>query len=390
MAVAAPFEHRTREDAEAARLYAEYSDRIHAYCLRRLGSRTEAEDAVQATFLHTLRALRRGVVPESESAWLYAIAKNVCRCHLRTRSRRPLAGERGLELLASRERDEDGRELLGALRVALESLPERQRHAFVLREWRGLSAEEIATHLGTSPPAAHALLTRARRSLALALKAAQRGALGVASLAYELRAWLKGALGGVSAKVAVATIAVLGMGAGGTAVTLDQRSVGERPVPVTTSARSGDVLDLAPGARLARRGVGRSDGRRGLVEGSSGRGRARSVSGPWIPPERRPGDDLATRPVDAPEPTVPPSDPEPAASAEAVVIPKVETPSVDLPSVDLPPVDLPPVDVPAVDLPPVNAPEDALPTVDPPPVDVPTVDVPSVDLAAVDLPPLSG
>ena len=65
--------------ADATRqLYERHSSRIFGFCLSRLGSREEAEDAVQTTFLNAQRGLGRGVVPEYELAWLFKIAQNVC------------------------------------------------------------------------------------------------------------------------------------------------------------------------------------------------------------------------------------------------------------------------------------------------------------------------
>ena len=59
-------------------LYEQYANQIFRYCLHQLGSREEAEDAVQSTFLNAFRGIKRGVVPELESAWLFKIAHNVC------------------------------------------------------------------------------------------------------------------------------------------------------------------------------------------------------------------------------------------------------------------------------------------------------------------------
>jgi RNA polymerase sigma-70 factor (ECF subfamily) len=54
----------------------------------------------------------------------------------------------------------------GALDEALAALPERQRQALLLREWRQLSYAEIAEELGLPPAAVGPLLYRARRALA--------------------------------------------------------------------------------------------------------------------------------------------------------------------------------------------------------------------------------
>lgn len=379
-----------REDSEAARLYTEHADRILAYCRRHLSSGSEAEDAVQTTFLYALRALRSGVVPECESAWLHTIARNVCRWQQRTASRHPTSGALGVDHLPGPDPD-DAREVLAGLHDALESLPERQRHALLLREWRGLSANEIADHLELSGPATHALLTRARHALAQALTAPRRAALGLASAAYEVRSWLKATLGGASAKAAVATVAVVGAGAGAVAT---ERSFAERepaPTPLSSSvartddgAAAGTATSAAPVRgtagveRTQRLRVGRAK-----AEGSTPHvapvvtrdHRVDVISLPRSGGDRVPG---TAPPTDAPAPSSPLPAVPPAPSLD---VPK---PAVgELPTVDVPPVDLPPVDVPPVDLP-----TDLLPPVDVPPVDVPPVDVPPVDLPPVDVPPV--
>jgi 3-keto-5-aminohexanoate cleavage enzyme len=52
--------------AAAGDLYERYSRQIFGYCLHQLGSREEAEDAVQTTFMNAFRGLQRGIVPELE------------------------------------------------------------------------------------------------------------------------------------------------------------------------------------------------------------------------------------------------------------------------------------------------------------------------------------
>ena len=73
---------------ETGSLYERYSSQIFGYCLHQLGSREEAEDAVQTTFLNALRGLQRGIVPQLESAWLFKIAHNVCLSRRRSTWRR--------------------------------------------------------------------------------------------------------------------------------------------------------------------------------------------------------------------------------------------------------------------------------------------------------------
>src|SRR5918992_1540122 len=71
-----------------AQLYERNSELVFRYCLRMLGSREDAEDATQTTFFQALRALRRGVEPRFEQAWLLTIARNECKTRHRAGSRR--------------------------------------------------------------------------------------------------------------------------------------------------------------------------------------------------------------------------------------------------------------------------------------------------------------
>ena len=226
-----------RETIDAGRLFEQYADRILGYCVRHLGNRAEAEDAVQTTFLYAHRALQRGIVPESEYAWLHSIAKNVCRWQQRTTFRRNRL-RTGVELdaIASPPRSDD-EDLLVGLGDALASIPENQQRALVLREWHGLSSSEVAAQLGMSPPATYALLTRARRSLAHALTALpEKTALGVITLVYELRSNIRAVLGGsAAAKTVAATTVVAAVAIGG--VSVDRAVDGDRRVPQAPQPR---------------------------------------------------------------------------------------------------------------------------------------------------------
>src|SRR5437763_1621483 len=141
------------ETTRATDLYERYASRIFGYCLHRLGSREEAEDAVQTTFLNAFRSLSRGVVPGSESAWLFKIAENVClsrhRASFRRRRVESPADLRVVEetVAAPARPDEE----LIPLEDALADMPETQRRALLLREWQGLSYREIAAELAARP-----------------------------------------------------------------------------------------------------------------------------------------------------------------------------------------------------------------------------------------------
>jgi RNA polymerase sigma-70 factor, ECF subfamily len=207
------------ETVRATDLYERYASRLYGFCLQRLGSREEAEDAVQTTFLNAFRGLSRGVVPASESAWLFKIAENVCLSrHRATFRRRRVEAPGDLaaveDTVAAPARADD--ELI-PLEEALAEMPEAQRRALLLREWQGLSYREIAAELEVSQSAVETLIFRARRSLARRLEAPRERLrrVGQAIDVGAVLSALKGALStGAVVKAAVAGVALTGLVAG--------------------------------------------------------------------------------------------------------------------------------------------------------------------------------
>ena len=239
--VAKPAPAREVESAadNAADLYERYYDRIFGYCLYHLGSREEAEDVAQTTFMWAYRGLRRGVVPRAEASWLFTIAQNACRARHRTRGRRR---EREVlsdpvtlaDMAPAPMADTD--DLMG-LEDALARMPELQRRAILLREWRGLSYKEIAAELELSNAAVETLIFRARRSLAELLggraapKHARQFAFDLGSIVAAAKAFLgSGTVAKVAAGLAAAVIATTV--AGSVEQAPSQRPVSSTNVPV--------------------------------------------------------------------------------------------------------------------------------------------------------------
>lgn len=153
-------------DVDAERLFHEYSRPVYRYCLARLGSPEEAEDAVQVTFLNAWRGLRQGMQPDEPRAWLFTIAANVSSTILRSRLRNGKVEVRAPEDFERFPSGEPPEDEVVDLDAALMALPLRQRQALLLRYWRGLSYAEIAAELASSKPAVETLLFRARRAVA--------------------------------------------------------------------------------------------------------------------------------------------------------------------------------------------------------------------------------
>ncbi|MFL5957484.1 MAG: RNA polymerase sigma factor [Solirubrobacterales bacterium] len=146
-------------------LYDRHHRGILAFCRHMLGSREEAEDAVQHTFLSAYRALRDSEQDVALRPWLYAIARNRCLSMLRARREDdPLADAAEpsvVGLAAEVERREDLRQLLRDLH----RLPDDQRAALVLAEVADLGHDEIAQVIGVPRPKVKALVFQARESL---------------------------------------------------------------------------------------------------------------------------------------------------------------------------------------------------------------------------------
>jgi RNA polymerase sigma-70 factor (ECF subfamily) len=198
----------------AEELFTEHSRRIYAYCLRQLGSPEEAEDAMQATYLNACRSLLSGFEPEVAQAWLYKVAQNVCLTKQRSNWRRRRV-ERPEDIQEIQDYipapAESGDELFG-IGEALAGLPEQQRRAILLREWKGLSYREVAEEMELSQGAVETLIFRARRSLAAALdepeEPTRRARLMHSLDAGALLAGLKTALSGSLATSLATGIAV--------------------------------------------------------------------------------------------------------------------------------------------------------------------------------------
>jgi RNA polymerase sigma factor (sigma-70 family) len=120
-----------------------------------VGSREEAQEIGQETFLRMcLHA--RGYRPSGQvRSWLYRIAGNLARSHLRRRKLlgwvrfEPAVHDRG-STAAAPDADTERRELRERVRAALSAIPDRQRQAIVLQHSEGLSCREIAAAMGTS------------------------------------------------------------------------------------------------------------------------------------------------------------------------------------------------------------------------------------------------
>jgi RNA polymerase sigma factor (sigma-70 family) len=348
-AVAAAPARSGSPESYAAQLYETHRRAIFGLCYKQLRRREDADDAVQTTFVYALMSLRRGVEPELELPWLFTIAQNVCSTRRRNGMRRgahesPQDLDSVQDRLASPERSDAA--TTDDFTAVLRAIPENQRRVLLLREWRGLSYDEIGSELGLSQSATEALLFRARRNVAQRL--GERTGLRAALQGLPSLSFLRNLFRSAAAK----TIAV----GAGAALTVAAVPASHDEVQFTRPIRAPVVAPVHPTV------VPSAPSR---VRRPTHRVRAavtRSVSHDVAPRPR--GRSLETKTSQGTAPsspaptgttTPPPSD---VSSPAAVTLPAVktvvETASDVGASLDVPEVSLPGVQTPAVSLPQVE------------------------------------
>jgi RNA polymerase sigma factor (sigma-70 family) len=153
-----------------AQRFEEDRGHMRGVAYRMLGSLSEADDAVQETWLRLNRSDTGDI--QNLTAWLTTVVARVCLDMLRSRKSRAEESmeERVTEPVATKAAvsDPEQEALLAdsvglALLVVLDRLTPAERLAFVLHDVFGVSFEEIATILGRTSTAARQLASRARR-----------------------------------------------------------------------------------------------------------------------------------------------------------------------------------------------------------------------------------
>lgn len=159
-----------RSDPDAfAVLYRHHLPHVHAFALRRSGSRQVAEDVTAATFERALRNLERFEWrPAGMRPWLCRIAANELADHHRREVRRREREESAVREPA--QHDEPSVDADEELLDALSSLRPRDQEALSLRYLADLDHDEVAAALGLTRPHLAVVLMRARSALRRALE----------------------------------------------------------------------------------------------------------------------------------------------------------------------------------------------------------------------------
>jgi RNA polymerase sigma-70 factor (ECF subfamily) len=152
----------------------EYLDGLYSYALALSRNRTEAEDLVQETCLRAIRAMESLRAESSAKSWLFTILRNIWFNQLRQRRTAPEIVELDLDgtgpnQAAANEKDPHAIYVSNIeqeqVRAAIEQLSHESREIIILREYEGLSYQEIATVLDCPLGTVMSRLARARRKL---------------------------------------------------------------------------------------------------------------------------------------------------------------------------------------------------------------------------------
>ena len=146
-----------------------HSGEIFAYVWRMLRDTADAEDCLQDTFLRAYKAFSRVKVGSNYRAWLYKIATNSARTHVKQRGRLAartidLDPELQSDRLSPTDRVER-RQLIDAVTRAVEALPHQQRAALIMRQYQALGYGDIAAALDCTDEAARANVYQALKKL---------------------------------------------------------------------------------------------------------------------------------------------------------------------------------------------------------------------------------
>jgi len=158
-------------------LVLKYQYRVHAIVGRFIRDSHEVEDVTQEAFLKAYRALPGFRGDSQFYTWLFRIAVNTAKNYLVARSRRPpssdvnlddaefYAGSEQLKDLGTPENQLFRDELEAVIKKAIEELPEDLRTAVTLREYEGLSYEDIAGVMDCPVGTVRSRIFRGRESI---------------------------------------------------------------------------------------------------------------------------------------------------------------------------------------------------------------------------------
>lgn len=145
-------------------LYESYANDVYRFALWLTGEGSEAEDITSETFIRAW-AHRRRIRTETLKAYLFTIARNLYLQHLRKNNRQAALKDVHQDPASGPDRLVESHFELRNVQQTLQTLPETDRTAFILRVRHEIPYEEIARILNLSQSAAKVKVYRARKKL---------------------------------------------------------------------------------------------------------------------------------------------------------------------------------------------------------------------------------
>jgi len=146
-----------------------YQNRVYNTAYRIMGNHEDALDLAQESFIRIYKNLKNFKGRSSFSTWLFRITTNLCLDELRKRKRKPELQEENFQNIYKEEDNPErislSRELNQLIQEKIDLLAPEQKIVFTLREFQGLSYQEIADITGISIGTVKSRLSRARQNL---------------------------------------------------------------------------------------------------------------------------------------------------------------------------------------------------------------------------------
>ncbi len=154
-----------REEAEIAftEVYNRYSSKVHAYCLRVLINIEQAEDLFQEVFIRFFQKIKLNYPETNVPGYLIKIARNLCLNYKRDKVNTVNIQENDIYFEPGKSFENS--ELLDLITTALELLDFEYKEAFVMREYDGLTYNEIAEVSNTTVTNAKSRVFRAKQKI---------------------------------------------------------------------------------------------------------------------------------------------------------------------------------------------------------------------------------
>lgn len=144
---------QSRGERDFVRLYRAHNPALLLLATRLTGSRSDAEDVVQETWMRAVAALPRFRGESSLRTWLCGFVAN-CSRELRRRRTEPAIAEESVTTTPEID-----------LQRAIDALPDGAREVLVLHDVHGYTHEEVGALLGIEPGTSKSQLHRARKAI---------------------------------------------------------------------------------------------------------------------------------------------------------------------------------------------------------------------------------